>query len=86
MIGPLDYLKIGAGALLGATLAYGPAYLHGKSIEKSQIEAEAAKEALERIQQLEKNNEAFKSLSDRDKCVEFMRFSGLPDTECDGNR
>lgn len=81
---PLDYLKIGAGALVGAMLAYYPGYLQGKSVARSQIEAEAAKEALERIQTLEKNNAAFKSLSDRDKCVEFMRFSGLPDSECDG--
>lgn len=26
----LTYLKIGAGAALGAILAYGPAYLHGR--------------------------------------------------------
>lgn len=84
MIGLFDGLKIGAGVVLGALLAYGPAYLHGKSISKSQIEAEAAREALARIQTLEKNNAAFKGLSDRDKCVEFMHFSGLPDGECDG--
>ena len=84
MIGLIDGLKIGAGAALGAVLAYGPAYVHGKSIAKSQIEAEAAKEALARIQTLEKNNAAFKGLSNRDKCLEFMRFSGLPDGACDG--
>lgn len=81
---PLDYLKIGAGAVIGAVIAYYPAYLHGKSIARSQFEAAAAKEALERIQTLEKNNAAFKSLSDRDKCLEFMRFSGLPIEQCDG--
>ncbi len=84
MMGLIDGLKSGAGAALGALLAYGPAYMHGKSIAKSQIEAEAAKEALARIQTLEKNNAAFKGLSDRDKCLEFMRFSELPESNCDG--
>lgn len=84
MIGVLDSLKIAAGIMAGAVLMYPPAYLHGRMAAKSQTEAEASKEALERIQTLEKNNASFKSLSDRDKCVEFMRFSGLPESECGG--
>lgn len=81
---PFDYIKIAGGVVVGILVGYGPAYLHGKSIARSQFEAAAAKEALERIQTLEKNNAAFKSLSDRDKCLEFMRFSGLPIEQCDG--
>lgn len=80
----IDIPKLVAALIVGGIVAYGPAYLHGKSIARSQIEAEAAKEALNRIQTLEKNNEAFKSLSNRDRCVVFMRDSGLPDSACDG--
>lgn len=80
---PFDYLKIGAGVLIGALLAYYPAYLSGKSIVRSEIEAKAAKDALARIQTLEKNNAAFKSLPDRDKCLVFMRDSGLSGSNCD---
>jgi len=40
-------------------------------------------EAGKRIKQLEQSNEAFRSLSARDRCRAFMRDSGLPDTHCD---
>ena len=83
MFSPFDYAKVAIGAALGSALVYGPAYLHGKSVARSQIEAEAAKEALERIKDLEEDNANFKALSDRDRCIVFMRDSGLPITACD---
>ena len=83
MFSPFDYAKVAIGAALGCALVYGPAYLHGKSVARSQIEAEAAKEALERIKDLEEDNANFKALSDRDRCIVFMRDSGLPVEECD---
>ncbi len=81
--GLLDYLKLGAGAALGAMLAFNPAKLIGRSEERAAVQAEAAKEALARIDNLEKNNASFRKLSDRDRCLVFMRDSGLPDSACD---
>lgn len=41
-------------------------------------------EASKRIITMEKNNEGFKSLSARDRCIAFLRDSGLPvGTHCD---
>lgn len=56
---------------------------HGKSLGKAEAAAEASKLALERVQELEKNNANFKNLSDRDRCLVFMRDSGLPEDNCD---
>lgn len=81
--GLLDYLKLGAGAALGASLAFYPAKLIGRAEGRSAFQAEAAKEALERIDNLEKNNASFRKLSDRDRCLVFMRDSGLPGSACE---
>ncbi|SMF66122.1 hypothetical protein SAMN02982989_3439 [Xaviernesmea oryzae] len=83
MFGILDYLKLGAGAIVGAALMATPAYLYGKSAERQAAKIEEAKNALERIQTLEKNNANFRALSDRDRCLVFMRDSGLPEQGCD---
>jgi hypothetical protein len=82
-LGIFDLAKIGAGAALGALLAYYPAKLIGRSEGRAAVQAEAAKEALQRIDNLEKNNASFRKLSDRDRCLVFMRDSGLPDSACD---
>lgn len=82
-----DWLKIGAGAVVGVTLlALGFFHLgksEGRSEGRAEMEIEAAKEALERITKLEKNNAAFNDLSARHRCLVFMRDSGLPDSACD---
>jgi len=82
-LGIFDLAKIGAGAALGALLAFYPAKLIGRSEGRAAIQAEAAKEALQRIDNLEKNNASFRKLSDRDRCLVFMRDSGLPDSACE---
>lgn len=51
----------------------------GREMERAAARIEAGK----RIQDMEKNNEAFRSLSARDRCRAFMRISGLPESECD---
>lgn len=56
---------------------------HGKSLGKAEAEATAAKLALERVQELEKNNANFKNLPSRERCLVFMRDSGLPENNCD---
>lgn len=72
-----------AAAVAGALLTFGPVYLTGKSAGRAERDATAAKTALERIEQLDRNNEAFKRGSDRDRCVIFMRDSRLPVSNCD---
>lgn len=79
----LDWPKIAAAGVAGALLASGPVFLYGKSIGRAGVELQAAKSALERIEQLEKNNANFKRLPGRDRCVIFMRDSGLPIEQCD---
>jgi len=83
MIGLLDAIKIGAGAVLSAALIAGPVYLYGKAAGKDAAAAEAAAAAIHRVQELEKSNAKFRSLSSRDRCLLLMRDSGLPDAECD---
>jgi len=83
MFGLLDYLKLGIGAVAGAALMATPAYFYGKSAERASAQIEQSKIALARIKTLEKNNADFNSLPDRDRCLVFMRDSGLPDAACD---
>jgi hypothetical protein len=82
-LGVFDLVKLGAGAAIGAVLVFYPAKWIGRSEGRAAVQAEAAKEALARIDNLEKNNANFRKLSDRDRCLVFMRDSGLPDEACD---
>lgn len=83
MIGLLDAAKLTGAALLGAALVTPVAHHFGKREGKQEAVAAAAVEAINRIQQLEKSNAQFRSLSSRDRCLVLMRDSGLPDSECD---
>ncbi|WP_312619014.1 hypothetical protein [Agrobacterium pusense] len=78
-----NWLKIAAGGLLCAALLASGSYWLGKREGRSQTQIEAVKEALDRINELEKNNASFRSLTDRGRCLVFMRDSGLPDSACD---
>jgi uncharacterized membrane protein YdjX (TVP38/TMEM64 family) len=82
-LGLLDLIKGGVGLVLGAAIAFYPAKLVGRSEGREAVRAEAAKVALERIDTMEKNNANFRKLSDRDRCLVFMRDSGLPHSNCD---
>jgi hypothetical protein len=81
-----DAIKIPAigvvGLVVGAGLMFLPAKWIGATGERQVIAAQAAKEALNRIQNLEKNNAAFKTLPARERCLVFMRDSGLPESSC----
>lgn len=77
------WIKIGVAALIAATLLCIASFQIGKHEGKSVAQIEAAKAALNRINTLEKNNASFRSLSDRHRCLVFMRDSGLPDSACD---
>lgn len=82
-----DSLKLPAvaalGVILGAALAYYPSKLVGAREERQSQQIKAAKEALDRINSLEKNNANFRNLPARDRCLVFMRDSGLPEDSCD---
>lgn len=78
-----EWLKIGLAALAGAALLSIASFQIGKREGKSAAEVEAAKAALNRINTLEKNNASFRNLTDRGRCLVFMRDSGLPDSTCD---
>lgn len=77
------WLKIAAAGLVCAIALASGSYLLGKHDGRKETQIEAAKEALDRINTLEKNNASFRKLSDRDRCLVFMRDSGLPESSCD---
>jgi len=79
----LTWLKIGAASLSVATSLSITSFQIGKREGKSVAQIEAAKAAIERINTLEKNNASFRNLTDRGRCLVFMRDSGLPDNTCD---
>lgn len=78
-----DVIKIPVAMVAGALIAFGPIHLYSKSAARTELQAEAGKEALNRITDMEKRNAGFKNLPARDRCIAFMRDSGLPVDECD---
>ncbi len=79
----MKWIPGAVGAIVGAALMAVPACVYGERRERDQAAIETGKAALERIQNLEKNNANFEKLSDRDRCLLFMRDSGLPESACD---
>lgn len=77
------WVKLGAAAALGAAVLSIASFQVGKREGKSAAQIEAAKEAVNRINTLEKNNASFRNMSDRHRCLVLMRDSGLPDSACD---
>lgn len=77
------WAKMGAVALLALFLAYLGGKWHGGAVATAEIKAAAARAALERIQELEKNNAQFLGLPARERCLMFARDSELPESICD---
>lgn len=77
------WVKLGAAVVLGAALLSFVSFHAGKREGKSAAQIEAAKEAVKRVNNLEKNNASFRNMSDRHRCLVLMRDSGLPDSACD---
>ncbi len=77
------WVKLGAAAALGVAVLSIASFQVGKREGKSAAQIEAAKEAVNRLNTLEKNNASFRNMSDRHRCLVFMRDSGLPDSACD---
>ncbi|MBO0125236.1 hypothetical protein [Agrobacterium sp. OT33] len=78
-----NWIKIAAVAIASVTLLSIASFQIGKREGRSAAQIEAAKEALYRITNLEKNNASFRNLTDRGRCLVFMRDSSLPDSACD---
>lgn len=77
MIGLFDGLKIGAGAVLGASLIAGPVYLYGKSTGKS----EAAVAALETSVKALRERSATDDEISRSDLAGLCRHLGLSDED-----
>ena len=76
------FARLVAGAALAATLLLS-AYGMGKHDQRIKTEQGAARDALARLERLEKNNADFSKLDARGKCLVFMLDSGLPVSACD---
>lgn len=87
LIPGVNWLQLGAGAVLGIAVSSAPIYLYGSHkgavAERNAARAAAAIEMINRIESMEKNNEAFRDLPARERCLAFMRDSGLPVGKCD---
>ena len=79
----LRFIPYGVGAVVAAGLMYPIAHWKGDRDGRAAVAAEAGILALKRITKLETNNATFKHLSNRDRCIVFMRDSGLPEDGCD---
>lgn len=77
MIGLLDALKIGAGAILGAALFAAPAYLYGVRAGKTAAATAALEKTVELIQSRERTNAEISSADAASLCAHFE----LPDAE-----
>jgi hypothetical protein len=71
---------------LGLAVAWlssiGLVFIYAKSIGASQAEISAMSNAVKRVTEMEKNNEAFKRMDERHRCIWIMRLSELPDESC----
>lgn len=77
MIGLLDGLKIGAGAILGAALIAGPAYFYGHARGAASAHAAALEKTVEILQERELTNAEITAADAAALCAHF----GLQDDE-----
>lgn len=78
-----DVVKLPAAIILSLVVGFGAGTWHGKRVGRAEAAADAAREAVDRINNLEKNNANFRNLPARERCLVFMRDSGLPESGCD---
>lgn len=76
MFGLFDWLKIGAGAALGAAVAAGPLYLYGKAEGRQQAAVDALEASVKAYKERNDENAAVEALDPFGLCVEL---GGLPD-------
>ena len=68
MIGLFDALKIGAGAILGAAIFAGPAYLYGVRAGKTAAATAALEKTVEILRERKLTDEMVLGMSDDDLC------------------
>lgn len=87
MFGVFDWLKIGAGAALGAVVAgslvYGIAYWRGNSAGYDRHVAEVAVADQKASIRRKHDDAALQSMSDYDLCVAGLGGSGMPIDACE---
>lgn len=76
-------LALGAAIISAVALLCAIFFFFGKREGKTEVEAGAATSAVSRIQNMDKNNETFRSMPGRDRCLLLARDSRLPDSTCD---
>lgn len=77
MFGLFDWVKIGGGVIVGATLAYGPAYLHGKSAGKQEAAVASLSKSVEVLRERNVIDEKVSAFTAADLC----RSYGLSDAD-----
>lgn len=80
LIGNIKLIGIAACAVAAAYLV---GNVTGKWAERKNAEIRAAKAAMKRIEEMEKNNENFRNLSAYKKCIAFASDSGFDNSVCD---
>lgn len=71
MFGLLDWVKIGGGVIVGATLAYGPAYLHGKSAGRQEAAVASLSKSVEVLRERNVINDEVSASDAADLCRSY---------------
>lgn len=82
MIGLFDYLKIGAGALVGALLAYQVGHWRGDRAGYQRFQAEVAVANTKAEMERKGDDAKLRGMSDYDLCVAGLRDQRLPIDPC----
>lgn len=80
MFGLFDWLKVGAGAALGAAVISVPVYLYGKADGRQIERAASLTRSVESLRERNATDERFRNMDDVALC---RALGGLPD-ECSG--
>lgn len=83
IFGLFDWLKIGAGAVVGLLIGYQIGHWRGESAGYQKRIAEAAVEAVKAEAERRGDDAKLQSMSDFDLCVTGLRAGGLPVDACD---
>lgn len=83
MLGLLDFIKFGAGAIIGATVAYGIGYMAGDSSGYARRVAEVAIADGKATAERKGDDAALANMSDYDLCLVGLRGSGMPVDACE---
>lgn len=71
MFGILDWLKLAAGAALGALIAFGPSYLYGKHEGRQQAAVAALEKSVEVLQARNKIDDEISAADAARLCTDF---------------